>query len=107
MIRRPPRSTLFPYTTLFRSRRAPMLPKEDLFAAPHTPRPRYGDAAPRTSFQEVAAHSQVLIPRAARSPSTSILPLLIVCSVNARGGERRDTRPSTFGPRPTTPSPPR
>jgi len=27
--------------------------------------------------------------------------------VNARGGERRDTRPSTFGPRPTTPSPPR
>src|SRR2546430_12591668 len=26
MIRRPPRSTLFPYTTLFRSRRAPWLP---------------------------------------------------------------------------------
>src|SRR3712207_7505399 len=26
MIRRPPRSTLFPYTTLFRSRRAPPLP---------------------------------------------------------------------------------
>src|SRR3712207_8276187 len=26
MIRRPPRSTLFPYTTLFRSRRLPMLP---------------------------------------------------------------------------------
>jgi len=28
-----------------------MLPKKDLFAAPHTPRPRYGDAAPRTSFR--------------------------------------------------------
>src|SRR3712207_7385592 len=26
MIRRPPRSTLFPYTTLFRSRRGPMSP---------------------------------------------------------------------------------
>src|SRR2546426_12139585 len=28
MIRRPPRSTLFPYTTLFRSRAAPPLPPE-------------------------------------------------------------------------------
>src|SRR6266536_6042909 len=27
MIRRPPRSTLFPYTTLFRSRRCPGLPR--------------------------------------------------------------------------------
>jgi len=45
-------------------RRAPILPKGDLCAAPHTPRPRYGAAAPRTSFRRVAAHSQVLIPRA-------------------------------------------
>ena len=45
-------------------RRAPMLPKGDLCAAPHTPRPRYGAAAPRTSFRRVAAQSQVLIPRA-------------------------------------------
>src|SRR5258708_31671071 len=28
MIRRPPRSTLFPYTTLFRSRQAPDRPRE-------------------------------------------------------------------------------
>src|SRR5256885_7686778 len=28
MIRRPPRSTLFPYTTLFRSRRSRMVPPE-------------------------------------------------------------------------------
>src|SRR3712207_8494760 len=27
MIRRPPRSTLFPYTTLFRSKRAPVMPE--------------------------------------------------------------------------------
>src|SRR6267378_2423409 len=33
MIRRPPRSTLFPYTTLFRSPRAPMKPR----TAPRTP----------------------------------------------------------------------
>src|SRR3712207_7655880 len=30
MIRRPPRSTLFPYTTLFRSRRATGFPLDDL-----------------------------------------------------------------------------
>src|SRR4051812_49937646 len=30
MIRRPPRSTLFPYTTLFRSRRAPDLAPADV-----------------------------------------------------------------------------
>ena len=41
-----------------------MLPKEDLCAAPHTPRPRYGGSAPRTSFRRMAAQSQVLIPRA-------------------------------------------
>src|SRR6266550_4368378 len=50
-------------------RRAPMLPKGDLCSAPYTPRPRYGAAAPRTSFRRVAAQSQVLIPRAARAPS--------------------------------------
>src|SRR5256885_12884096 len=34
MIRRPPRSTLFPYTTLFRSEPAPaLLPKPDKIAA--------------------------------------------------------------------------
>ena len=41
-----------------------MLPWDDLFAAPHTPRPRYGRAAPRTSFRGVAAHRQVLNPKA-------------------------------------------
>ncbi len=41
-----------------------MLPREDLVAAPHTPRPRYGAAAPRTCFNEVAAHRQVLNPKA-------------------------------------------
>src|SRR3989441_11027840 len=42
----------------YAGRCARMLPKEDLFAAPHTPRPRYGNAAPRTSFRRVAAHRQ-------------------------------------------------
>src|SRR5438067_11247018 len=46
-----------------------MLPREDRLAAPHTPRPRYGLAAPRTSFNEVAAHRQVLNPRRRGRPA--------------------------------------
>src|SRR5436190_23832348 len=34
MIRRPPRSTLFPYTTLFRSRRATENPRSELDVGP-------------------------------------------------------------------------
>src|SRR3712207_7633622 len=55
MIRRPPRSTLFPYTTLFRSevlaqrregvRRGPELDERDL------PERRRGEAGHRTSFR--------------------------------------------------------
>src|SRR2546427_8766585 len=41
MIRRPPRSTLFPYTTLFRSRRRPVpAPHALRQAAPQPPPPR-------------------------------------------------------------------
>src|SRR5256885_10813205 len=35
MIRRPPRSTLFPYTTLFRSQRCPPDPDRQIVAADH------------------------------------------------------------------------
>jgi len=45
-----------------------MLPKEDLCAAPHTPRPRYGGAAPRPSFRRVAAHRQRPNPGAGAGP---------------------------------------
>src|SRR5256885_4732286 len=38
MIRRPPRSTLFPYTTLFRSRDAPIRKQLELAAARGAPR---------------------------------------------------------------------
>src|SRR2546430_16326463 len=48
MIRRPPRSTLFPYTTLFRSHQALVVALEDLDAR-HRPRLRglHRDAHPR------------------------------------------------------------
>jgi len=54
-----------------------MLPKGDLFDAPHTPRPRYAQAAPRTSFNDVAAHKQVLNPKtgAASEPRAARLSI--------------------------------
>src|SRR3712207_7306205 len=36
MIRRPPRSTLFPYTTLFRSTRVPLSSQKSRGSRPHT-----------------------------------------------------------------------
>src|SRR5258708_25511804 len=53
MIRRPPRSTLFPYTTLFRSRRHPSpFPCLRLQASP--PRPDFRKAGPSISLTTVA-----------------------------------------------------
>src|SRR2546426_9169368 len=55
MIRRPPRSTLFPYTTLFRSRRPDPIPQEDHHArclaggaGPHLRAPRPPDGRTRS-----------------------------------------------------------
>src|SRR2546425_2698202 len=42
MIRRPPRSTLFPYTTLFRSPTRPNSPRRRAQRAPRRPRARGG-----------------------------------------------------------------
>src|SRR2546430_11994992 len=59
MIRRPPRSTLFPYTTLFRSRPAPWLQLMKLSGLP-LPRTMYergkGD---RKSTRLNSSHSQI------------------------------------------------
>jgi len=46
-----------------------MLPKEDRFAAPHTPRPRYRGAAPLTFFRRVAATDNFSTQGRARPPS--------------------------------------
>src|SRR2546430_4848365 len=52
MIRRPPRSTLFPYTTLFRSRYGP---RTATGAGPRESDP--GDAAGRSGDRDRAAHT--------------------------------------------------
>src|SRR2546427_9648395 len=60
MIRRPPRSTLFPYTTLFRSRRRARPPCEDpqdrrppLPGPPGEPRPRRGRSGRASPGEQV------------------------------------------------------
>src|SRR5260370_2069461 len=64
MIRRPPRSTLFPYTTLFRSRRnricrlpsrTSRLPRRKTFVGPSEPHPRLV----RQAFERGIANYQV------------------------------------------------
>src|SRR2546427_5818287 len=62
MIRRPPRSTLFPYTTLFRSRRTGRLPGAELDPQPREQR-RQHDDEPRLDGDEprgVQLHAQQL-----------------------------------------------
>src|SRR2546425_5639233 len=65
MIRRPPRSTLFPYTTLFRSRYAPTseaawsgctraIHKSHLSVCPFLPAPLSTRAAPRRSEEHTS-----------------------------------------------------
>src|SRR5438270_10617052 len=55
MIRRPPRSTLFPYTTLFRSHRAPQLVSRFSRYEHDVPRP----AQDRKSTRLNSSHSQI------------------------------------------------
>src|SRR5438270_2917566 len=56
MIRRPPRSTLFPYTTLFRSSESPMY--ERWFALEPAPR-RLALTSDRKSTRLNSSHSQI------------------------------------------------
>src|SRR5256885_13225666 len=77
MIRRPPRSTLFPYTTLFRSSRLRITPDYDgvvrlSFAltlwAPHAPRFPLAQMSGPEMEEAVAANGLSLEPRAPATP---------------------------------------
>src|SRR5690349_22044684 len=62
MIRRPPRSTLFPYTTLFRSREAPSLRAEcgpDFALVTPGIRPAGADAQDRKSTRLNSSHVEI------------------------------------------------
>src|SRR2546430_6331538 len=68
MIRRPPRSTLFPYTTLFRSRGAPRGRGQRL----RDPEVRHDDAAATPLEQDVVGlHVAMDDPKRVRGPERS------------------------------------
>src|SRR5437762_7189986 len=69
MIRRPPRSTLFPYTTLFRSKRRPRR------SPPWTPRTRGSGAGARTRPQH-CGNNRV---RSEEHTSELQSPMYLVC----------------------------
>src|SRR3712207_8725500 len=57
MIRRPPRSTLFPYTTLFRS--VPLLPEQDRTGRVESDRERRSEQEREGEKQDEASHDLV------------------------------------------------
>src|SRR2546430_9355037 len=81
MIRRPPRSTLFPYTTLFRSHRPPLLSRGPRPRDRRTPRPT--PPAPRARSEEHTSELQSqsnLVCRLLLEKKKKQLELLIHCT---------------------------
>src|SRR5256885_5699214 len=66
MIRRPPRSTLFPYTTLFRSRHTPDLSRTVPFPARQEKEASKPRLAHRDAPADPAASSRSRLPRSPR-----------------------------------------
>src|SRR5256885_4912007 len=98
MIRRPPRSTLFPYTTLFRSRRkAAASPRgRDYLAAPSERRRRPDAASPARLHLRSEEHTSEL-----QSPCNLVCRLLLEKKKKqsrAPGPPRDAARPSSRGP---------
>src|SRR2546422_8562996 len=93
MIRRPPRSTLFPYTTLFRSQR-----DERLDQAGDEVTPNAGG-----TMRALAATCIAVGLAAAPRPSSAQWGIGVEIGVARFGGSSRDTSGTTVGPyRPTT-----
>src|SRR5258708_29947740 len=72
MIRRPPRSTLFPYTTLFRSARPTCRPPWATSATPDTPRCRRRLPTPSRAYARSEEHTSEL-----QSPDHLVCRLLL------------------------------
>src|SRR6266498_4495815 len=99
MIRRPPRSTLFPYTTLFRSSPAPDRPTPE--TTPPSPQPPHLTASP----PQAAGSNRSAPPISASSPLASTLLNVSthvdtsrgLCTPVCTGGasDRRSTRNQT------------
>src|SRR2546430_10227599 len=81
MIRRPPRSTLFPYTTLFRSDRAVRRPVADVRDGAGDRRPRRRQGAARARSEEHTSELQ--------SQSNLVCRLLLEKKKNESGDGKR------------------
>src|SRR5260370_32554203 len=102
MIRRPPRSTLFPYTTLFRSRRHPRR------GGPHMP-PR-GPRAPAFTLQarseehtsELQSHlnlvCRLLLEKKKRIPATTIAMYSLRTTATFSGRSYTSQHPASLIP---------
>src|SRR2546425_8744072 len=99
MIRRPPRSTLFPYTTLFRSRRHPGRARSDRGTG--TSHPHREDGLPRGSRGRQAPAQARVVPEDRSEEHTSELQSLayLVCRLllekkkNKKRTRERDSTP--------------
>src|SRR5437867_9455224 len=90
MIRRPPRSTLFPYTTLFRSRNEHPILLEDEMAAL-----RRGGVTGRAHAVTIAAvWSPVCGPRSEEHTSELQLPYDLVCRLLLEKKKKQKTQSS-------------
>src|SRR5690242_21300277 len=67
MIRRPPRSTLFPYTTLFRSQEAPQLPAAVGMLSLRSALTEFARPATRTPRSRASCRARPSSPRRRRS----------------------------------------
>src|SRR2546426_9290403 len=86
MIRRPPRSTLFPYTTLFRSRRPARRPARGC-APPAGARARARSAGRRVAHDEVGAE----IARSEEHTSELQSPCNLVCRLLLEKKKKQNT----------------
>src|SRR3712207_7491332 len=102
MIRRPPRSTLFPYTTLFRSRQCPDGPAEHgrVCGLPPSGRSSRGLDLPSTQFQvrgrrsDTASHHEpVLLRRSEEHTSELQSRQYLVCRLLLEKKTRTTSRP--------------
>src|SRR5437879_10089346 len=84
MIRRPPRSTLFPYTTLFRSHRPPHVPTvrrlhEDEGLARHLNYGLFGDGQYRRAGPDLKLKPEMFARRSEEHTSELQSPMYLVC----------------------------